>query len=84
MFGTIVISPASQTGNITHPGVRSTLVVADNALVHVDRGTIRGAGSTRIGLGPGAEHGRRTPASSGVWDANVGGLVPLRVHAGSP
>ena len=71
MFGTIVISPASQTGDITTQG-SVDLVVADNRW-STSTGTIRGAGSTRIGW-----TGANMSQNSGiVWRwTNVGGLVP--------
>ena len=71
MFGTIVISPASQTGDITTQG-SVDLVVADNRWA-TSTGTIRGAGSTRIGW-----TGANMSQNSGiVWRwTNVGGLVP--------
>jgi hypothetical protein len=47
MFGTIVVSPAAQTGDITTQG-SVDLVVADNRWA-TSVGTIRGAGSTRVG-----------------------------------
>ena len=70
MFGTIVISPASQTGAITTQGSVDT-VVADNRW-STSTGSIRGAGSTRIGW-----TGANLSLNSGiVWRwTNVGGLV---------
>src|SRR4029079_1139264 len=47
MFGTIVVSPAAQTGGITTQG-SVDIVVADNRWA-TSVGTIRGAGSTRVG-----------------------------------
>jgi hypothetical protein len=72
MFGTLTISPTDQTGAITTQG-STDLVVADNRW-STSQGTIRGAGSTRIGW-----TGANMSANSGIswlWQ-RVGGIVPF-------
>ncbi|WP_028065960.1 beta strand repeat-containing protein [Solirubrobacter soli] len=69
MFGTIAVSPAAQTGAITNQG-SVDLVVADTRWSTAS-GTIRGAGSTRIGW-----TGANMSANSGiVWRWTNEGVV---------
>jgi hypothetical protein len=72
MFGTLTISPADQTGAITTQGSTDT-VVADNRW-STAQGTIRGAGSTRVGW-----TGQNMSQNSGIawlWP-RVGGIIPF-------